>query len=96
MRLKLLVWRQAGPEAPGKMVPYTAEDISPDMSFLEMLDVVNEDLIRRGEEPIAFDSDCREASAARAAWWSTAGRTAPTAARPSVSCTCGGSRTVTR
>jgi succinate dehydrogenase / fumarate reductase iron-sulfur subunit len=42
------------------MVPYTAEGISPDMSFLEMLDVVNEDLIRRGEEPIAFDSDCRE------------------------------------
>ncbi|HEX2035353.1 MAG TPA: succinate dehydrogenase/fumarate reductase iron-sulfur subunit [Chloroflexota bacterium] len=60
MTLKLLVWRQPGPEAPGRMVPYTAEGISPDMSFLEMLDVVNEGLIRRGEEPIAFDSDCRE------------------------------------
>ncbi|MGH2356325.1 MAG: succinate dehydrogenase/fumarate reductase iron-sulfur subunit [Chloroflexota bacterium] len=60
MTLRLLVWRQPGPNAPGRMVPYTAEGISPDMSFLEMLDVVNEDLIRRGEEPIAFDSDCRE------------------------------------
>jgi succinate dehydrogenase / fumarate reductase iron-sulfur subunit len=60
MNLKLLVWRQAGPTAPGRMVPYTANDISPDMSFLEMLDVVNERLIQAGEEPIAFDSDCRE------------------------------------
>ncbi len=60
MNLKLLVWRQAGPKSEGRMVPYSAEDISPDMSFLEMLDVVNERLIRRGEEPIAFDSDCRE------------------------------------
>jgi succinate dehydrogenase / fumarate reductase iron-sulfur subunit len=60
MNLKLLVWRQAGPKSEGRMVPYVAEDVSPDMSFLEMLDVVNERLIRRGEEPIAFDSDCRE------------------------------------
>ena len=42
------------------MVPYAADDVSPDMSFLEMLDVVNEELIKRGEAPIAFDSDCRE------------------------------------
>jgi succinate dehydrogenase / fumarate reductase iron-sulfur subunit len=60
MNLKLLVWRQAGPKAEGRMVPYAAENVSPDMSFLEMLDVVNERLIRAGEEPIAFDSDCRE------------------------------------
>jgi succinate dehydrogenase / fumarate reductase, iron-sulfur subunit len=60
MNLKLLVWRQAGPNTPGQMVPYTAEDVSPDMSFLEMIDVVNEGLIRKGEAPIAFDSDCRE------------------------------------
>jgi succinate dehydrogenase / fumarate reductase iron-sulfur subunit len=60
MNLKLLVWRQAGPKSPGKMVPYAADDVSPDMSFLEMLDVVNERLITRGEDPIAFDSDCRE------------------------------------
>lgn len=60
MRLNLLVWRQPGPGTPGKMAQYVADDVSPDMSFLEMLDVVNEGLILKGEEPIAFDSDCRE------------------------------------
>ena len=60
MRIHLRVWRQAGPNAPGKLEIYTADDVSPDMSFLEMLDVVNEQLIKNGEEPIAFDSDCRE------------------------------------
>ncbi len=60
MDLILHVWRQKGPYAPGKMVRYEARDISEHMSFLEMLDVVNEELIERGEEPIAFDSDCRE------------------------------------
>jgi len=60
MNLTLRVWRQAGPSAPGRLVDYKAEHISPDMSFLEMLDVVNESIIKRGEDPIAFDSDCRE------------------------------------
>ena len=60
MNLTLKVWRQPGPNAPGRLVEYKADNISPDMSFLEMLDVVNEDLIKRGDEPIAFDSDCRE------------------------------------
>jgi succinate dehydrogenase / fumarate reductase, iron-sulfur subunit len=60
MNLKLHVWRQAGPSASGGMVRYDAHDISPDMSFLEMLDVVNERLVERGEPPIAFDHDCRE------------------------------------
>ena len=60
MNLHLHVWRQSGPEAPGALIHYAAEGISPDMSFLEMLDVVNEGLIARGEDPIAFDSDCRE------------------------------------
>jgi succinate dehydrogenase / fumarate reductase iron-sulfur subunit len=60
VRINLRVWRQAGPTAPGKLVEYKAESVSPDMSFLEMLDVVNEGLIVRGEDPIAFDSDCRE------------------------------------
>lgn len=60
MTLKLKVWRQAGPTQPGRLVDYVATSIHPDMSFLEMLDVVNEDLIRKGDEPIAFDSDCRE------------------------------------
>lgn len=60
LRLKLLIWRQAGPNAPGKMVEYEVNGVSTDMSFLEMLDVLNEDLTRRGEDPVAFDSDCRE------------------------------------
>jgi succinate dehydrogenase iron-sulfur subunit len=60
MNLTLRVWRQKNSEAPGEFVVYNATDISPDMSFLEMLDVVNEGLIRRGDDPIAFDSDCRE------------------------------------
>jgi succinate dehydrogenase / fumarate reductase iron-sulfur subunit len=60
MRLTLKVWRQAGPDAPGRLVDYVAEHISPDMSFLEMLDVVNDGLVRKGQDPIAFDSDCRE------------------------------------
>ena len=60
MRVNLRIWRQAGPDAPGRLVDYVAERVSPDMSFLEMLDVVNEGLVRRGEDAIAFDSDCRE------------------------------------
>jgi succinate dehydrogenase / fumarate reductase iron-sulfur subunit len=60
MNLTLRVWRQAGPNAPGRMVEYEVLDISPDMSFLEMLDVLNERLMDHHEAPIAFDHDCRE------------------------------------
>jgi len=60
MDLTLKVWRQKGPEAEGKMVSYDVKDISPDMSFLEMLDVLNEQLINNGDDPVAFDHDCRE------------------------------------
>ena len=62
MDLTLHVWRQAGPDQAGEMVTYTEEarDISPDMSFLEMLDIVNERLVTSGREPIAFEHDCRE------------------------------------
>ncbi len=60
MRLHLKIWRQAGPNAPGRLVDYSADHVSPDMSFLEMLDMVNEGLIRSGQDAIAFDSDCRE------------------------------------
>ena len=60
MNLTLRVWRQKNAGSPGKLVEYPAKDISPDMSFLEMLDVVNEELVKKGEEPIEFDSDCRE------------------------------------
>jgi len=60
MNLELHVWRQPSPNASGAFVTYAAVDISPDMSFLEMLDVVNEGLVASGNEPIAFDHDCRE------------------------------------
>ena len=60
MRIFLKVWRQANPKTEGRLVDYTVENVSPDMSFLEMLDVVNEQLIAKGDDPIAFDSDCRE------------------------------------
>ena len=60
MRLNLKIWRQPGPNASGRLVDYIAENVSPDMSFLEMPDVVNEGLVKKGEDAIAFDSDCRE------------------------------------
>jgi succinate dehydrogenase / fumarate reductase, iron-sulfur subunit len=60
MNLTLKVWRQKSPQASGEFVTYEARDVSEHMSFLEMLDVLNEDLIRRDEDPIVFDSDCRE------------------------------------
>jgi len=60
MNLNLKIWRQSGPEEAGKMVDYKVNDISPDMSFLEMLDVLNEQLINKGDDPVAFDHDCRE------------------------------------
>jgi len=60
MNLTLKVWRQKNAKATGKLETYKVTDISPDMSFLEMFDVLNEQLINKGEEPIAFDHDCRE------------------------------------
>ena len=60
MRLTLHIWRQANRTDPGKMVTYELDGISPDMSFLEMLDTLNERLIKLGQDPVAFDHDCRE------------------------------------
>lgn len=60
MKLTLRIWRQAGPNAKGEFRDYHLTDISPDISFLEMLDLLNEQLISRNEEPVAFDHDCRE------------------------------------
>ena len=60
MKLKLHIWRQKNAKSEGRMVTYDAPDVSTHMSFLEMLDVVNEGLIAKGEEPVAFDHDCRE------------------------------------
>ena len=64
MKLKLHIWRQPNRTAAGKMVAYDVDGIEGDMSFLEMMDVLNENLIRKGEEPVAFEHDCRRASAA--------------------------------
>ena len=60
MNLTLKIWRQKNTKTKGTLVDYKVKDISPDMSFLEMFDVLNEDLITKGDDPIAFDHDCRE------------------------------------
>jgi len=60
MNLTLKIWRQKGPKVKGKLVDYKVNDISEHMSFLEMMDVLNEQLIETGDEPVAFDHDCRE------------------------------------
>jgi succinate dehydrogenase / fumarate reductase iron-sulfur subunit len=60
VNITLRIWRQPNAEAQGRMVTYQVADVSPDMSFLEMLDMLNEDLTVKGEEPVAFDHDCRE------------------------------------
>lgn len=60
MTLNLRVWRQARASEDGQLVEYTARNVSPDMSFLELLDVLNDELIKAGKDPVAFDSDCRE------------------------------------
>jgi succinate dehydrogenase / fumarate reductase iron-sulfur subunit len=60
VKLNLKIWRQSGPGAPGGFKNYTVSDVIAEMSFLEMLDHLNEQLVKRGEEPVAFDSDCRE------------------------------------
>lgn len=60
MNLTLKIWRQNGPNDKGRMETYPVSDISPDMSFLEMIDVLNDALIRDGKDPVAFDHDCRE------------------------------------
>jgi succinate dehydrogenase / fumarate reductase, iron-sulfur subunit len=60
MDLKLKIWRQTGPDAEGKFIHYPVHNISKDASFLEMMDILNEELVANGEEPVAFDHDCRE------------------------------------
>ncbi len=60
MNVKLRVWRQRNAQEQGKLVDYALNDVNPNMSFLEMIDVLNESLVTKGEEPIAFDHDCRE------------------------------------
>src|SRR6476619_5520941 len=60
MKLTLRIWRQKDTDTAGRFVTYQVDGVTPDMSFLEMLDVLNEDLTGRGEEPVAFEHDCRE------------------------------------
>ncbi len=60
MKLYLKIWRQKDASAPGKIVDYTLDGVEGDMSFLEMLDILNEELVSKGEEPVEFDHDCRE------------------------------------
>ncbi|HUW02467.1 MAG TPA: succinate dehydrogenase/fumarate reductase iron-sulfur subunit [Acidimicrobiales bacterium] len=60
MKLNLKIWRQDGPDSPGAMKDYPMDDVSPEMSFLEMIDILNEKLTEAGEEPVAFEHDCRE------------------------------------
>jgi succinate dehydrogenase / fumarate reductase, iron-sulfur subunit len=60
MRVTLSIWRQAGPQATGAFEKYEMDDVSPDMSFLEMIDVLNDRLVEQGDEPVTFDHDCRE------------------------------------
>ena len=60
MNFKLKIWRQAGPAVAGKFVEYAVDGVIPEMSVLEMLDHLNEDLVKKGQDPVAFDSDCRE------------------------------------
>ncbi|MFQ5670620.1 MAG: succinate dehydrogenase/fumarate reductase iron-sulfur subunit [Acidobacteriota bacterium] len=60
MRVKLKIWRQDGPGAPGRLADYELDQVSPDASFLEMLDLLNERLLEQGDRPVAFEHDCRE------------------------------------
>jgi len=60
MKLKLKIWRQENAKSKGAMTNYDLDDVSPEMSFLEMLDLLNEELIQKGDDPVAFDHDCRE------------------------------------
>jgi len=60
MTIHLKIWRQAGPHSAGRFVDYTVEGVQPEMSFLEMLDILNDQLVHKGEEAVEFDSDCRE------------------------------------
>ena len=95
MKITLKVWRQKDARADGRFVTYDAGDVNPEMSFLEMLDVVNEGLIERGEEPIAFDHDCREGICGTCGFMINGRAHGPAREPRSASCTCGASRTGT-
>ena len=60
MTIHLRIWRQKNAQSPGRLVPYTVTDVTEEMSFLEMLDILNEELLEKGEDPVQFDNDCRD------------------------------------
>ena len=96
MKLTLFVWRQNGPADAGRLVRYEVPGVSPEMSFLEMLDVLNDELVLRGEEPVAFDHDCREGICGACSQVINGQPHGPAPrARRSASCTCAISRTAT-
>ena len=95
MELTLRIWRQAGPEAEGRFETYPAPDVSPDMSFLEMLDVVNERLTEAGREPIAFDHDCREGICGSCGMMIDGRAHGPQSGTATTSCICANSETGT-
>src|SRR5690554_5816358 len=88
MKLTLKIWRQKNTNDKGKMVDYQISDVSPDMSFLEMLDVLNEDLIVKDEEPVAFDHDCREGICGMCSLHITENHTVQIKELLLVNCTC--------
>ena len=94
MKITLRVWRQSAPTSSGSFETYVSNDVSPSMSFLDMLDLINEDLIEQGREPIAFDHDCREGICGSCGFVVNGVPHGPQARkRPPVSCTCESSRT---
>ena len=96
MKFHLKVWRQAGPDQPGRFEEYTVDNILPEMSFLEMLDQLNEELIRQDKEPIAFDSDCREGICGTCGLVIDGMAHGPSSGAPPASCACANSPTALR
>jgi len=86
--LTLKIWKQDGPESRGTLETYEVRDISTDSSFLEMLDILNERLVLNGEDPVAFDHDCREGICGTCGAVVNGRATAPSTAPPYASCTC--------
>jgi len=92
MDLKLKIWRQPSAQTDGKFVDYQVTNISKDASFLEMLDILNEELVGKGEDPVAFDHDCREGICGMCSLFINGRPHGP----DSASCTCASSKMVKR
>ena len=95
MKLTLHIWRQAEQDGGGAFATYELDNVSEHMSFLEMLDFLNEDLISKGEEPVAFDSDCREGICGACSLMINGTAHGPEAVPPHANFTCASSTTAT-